>query len=194
MRVKKVIIGLQLVILVFVSAFFFTRSHEQAVLSEQAKSEYWLLLHRTSNREYLYFGIPGDKQKSMLKKAFVVKTGIPGERPTPLPQKLGRKYWLIIDKQIATDTETAPYFLTLDIPTSDEAPYGPVPYEECDDQCNWEIPGAFGLHGVDGDTTRLSEANPGSSGCVRHSDEDISYLYTILDPKSSPVRYYIEDK
>ncbi len=192
---KKTVIVLQILFILLASFFFFSRSHRESVLSEQAKQEYWLLLFRKSNREYLYFGVPGDKIHSSLKKAFIVKTGIPGERPTPLPEKLGRKYWLITDKSVSVDNpETAPYFLTLDIPVSDTAPYGPYPYEECEGQCNWKLPGAFGLHGVNGDKSRLSVDDPGSSGCIRHSDEDITYLYTILDPKVSPVRYYIEDK
>lgn len=48
----------------------------------------------------------------------------------------------MIDKVEAVDNpETAPYFLTLDIPVSDEEPFGPAPYLECDGQCNWVLPG-----------------------------------------------------
>ena len=91
------------------------------------------------------------------------------------------------------NTETAPYFLTLDIPVSEEEPYGPSPYLECNGQCNWTLPGYFGLHGVNGDETKLSDKNQGSSGCVRHSDEDITYLFNLLEPEKEEIRYYIED-
>lgn len=155
---------------------------------------YWFILHRASNREYLYYGIPGDTSLSRVKKIFQVKTGVPGEKPTPLPKMLGRDYWLITKKEESFDNvETAPYFLTLDIPVTEEEPYGPMPYEECKGQCNWILPGAFGLHGVNGDEYKISEFDPGSSGCVRHSDSDITYLYNLLDPKKVEIRYYIED-
>lgn len=175
-----------------------------------AKS-HWLLLHRKSNVEYLYFGIPGEKAKSELIKTFMVKSGIPGERPTPLPQLVGREYWLITGKvETKDDPETAPYFLILDIPYSEEYPFGPTPYLECNGpageraaegeprqergrQCDWILPGSFGLHGINGDPSRLATENPGSSGCVRHSDEDITYLYNLFDFEEDEIRYYIED-
>lgn len=163
-------------------------------LDIQGKSSHWLLLHRKSNKEFLYLGVAGDRERSKLVKTFQVKTGIPGERPTPLPKLAGREYWLIIKMEAVDNPETAPYFLTLDIPVSSEEPFGPVPYEECNrKQCNWVLPGAFGLHGVNGDASRLSAENPGSSGCVRHMDEDITYLYSLLDLKKEKIRYYIED-
>jgi lipoprotein-anchoring transpeptidase ErfK/SrfK len=131
----------------------------------------------------------------VLLKTFSVKTGIPEERPTPLPQLVGRDYWLITDKASSKDNpETAPYFLTLNIPAPESSPYGPSPYDECNGQCNWILPGAFGLHGVNGDKTKLAEENPGSSGCIRHTDEDITYLYNLLDLRKEKVRYYIEDR
>lgn len=164
------------------------------------KKEYWMLLERKSNREFLYRGTPGDSISSTFLRAFRVKTGIPGERPTPLPRLLGREYWLITKKYVATDTETAPYFLELDIPVGEEEPFGPSPYFECNgpsskqgEQCNWTVPGAFGLHGIYGDLSRLSEADPGSSGCIRHKDEDITYLYNLLDPEKKPIRYYVQE-
>ena len=127
-------------------------------------------------------------------KAFKVKTGVPGDSPTPLPQLLGRRYWLITDKTDSSDNpETAPYFISLDIPVSEEYPYGPITYDECNGECNWEIPGYFGLHGVNGDMEKLSEQSPGSLGCIRHSNEDITYLFNLLDPKKEEIRYYIED-
>ena len=110
---------------------------------------YWFLLHRKSNKEELFFGVPGVKEKSKLVKTFKVKTGRPGERPTPLPELVGREYWIITAKEPAFDNaETAPYFITLDVPAPEEPPYGPVPYLECDGQCDWDTYGAFGLHGV----------------------------------------------
>lgn len=164
-------------------------------VSWEEKHIYWFELHRKSNIEYLYRGIPGDKKQSLLLKTFRVKAGIPRERPTPLPQLAGKEYWLITGKSSSKDNpETAPYFLTLNVPGIEEEPFGPVPYEECNGQCNWILPGSFGLHGINGDMSRLSLENPGSSGCIRHSDSDISYLYALLDPVKEEIRYYIEDR
>lgn len=166
----------------------------QVKAAQTAQESYWLVLHRKSNTEYLYYGEPGSKEKSSLIKIFQVKPGVPGEKPTPLPSLLNRDYWLITKKEDSSDNpETAPYFLMLDVPVSDEAPYGPTPYNECNGQCNWELPGYFGLHGVAGQPSRVAKDNRGSSGCVRHTDEDIVYLYNLLDPENSPVRYYVED-
>jgi hypothetical protein len=173
--------------------FFFQQKQSQ--LPPIKKQSYWFILHRKSNKEYLYKGTPGERKKSVLLKTFSVKTGIPEERPTPLPQLVGRDYWLITDKASSKDNpETAPYFLTLNIPAPESSPYGPSPYDECNGQCNWILPGAFGLHGVNGDKTKLAEENPGSSGCIRHTDEDITYLYNLLDLRKEKVRYYIEDR
>lgn len=161
---------------------------------------YWFILHRKSNVEYLYKGKPGNKTESRLIKEFQVKTGVPGEKPTPLPQLMGREYWnLIAEYEVSDDPEIAPYFLTLDIPYTEEYPYGPSPYLECIDQggvarqCDWATPGSFGLHGINNDPTRLSEADKGSSGCIRHTDQDITYLYNLLDPQIDPIRYYVKD-
>ncbi len=164
---------------------------------------YWFELHRTSNIEYLYRGVPGEKTESTLIKTFTVKTGIPGERPTPLPELVGRKYWKIVAKQPEMENpETAPYFITLDVPAPSVEPYGPVPYLECldsptagaDGQCNWVTFGYFGLHGTGGNSSKLSVEDPGSSGCIRHSDEDITYLYNLLEPDKEEIRYYVFDK
>lgn len=164
------------------------------VLSSNTKPSYWLLLHRKSNVEFLYSGVPGEKDKSTLIKTFIVKTGVSGQSPTPLPKLLGKDYWLITKKESSEENpETAPYFLTLDIPVSEYFPFGPTPYNECNGDCNWQIPGYFGLHGVNGDLSRLSMENPGSSGCIRHKDDDIIYLYNILEPSSEEIRYYIEN-
>lgn len=162
-------------------------------LQADEKRYYWFVLLRKSNIEHLYKGIPGDKKRSELLKTFVVKTGIPGERPTPLPQVMGKAYWLVTKKYETKDNpETGPYFIELNVPTREAEPFGPVPYGECDGQCNWQISGPFGLHGVGGDMSLLSYENSGSSGCIRHKDEDIIYLYNLLDPKEE-IRYYIED-
>lgn len=158
-------------------------------------SEYWLLLHRQSNKEYLYKGSPGDIHNSQLIKTFTVKTGVPAKRPTPLPQKLGHAYWVITNYEVIEENpETHPYFLQLNVPVGDEEPFGPTPYDECDGQCNWELPGFFGLHGVGGDPSKLTSENEGSSGCIRHTDSDITYLYTLLHSQKNPIQYYIEDK
>ena len=172
-----------------------SNSSKDSVLAADTKNEsYWLMLHRKSNVEYLYKGVSGDASQSELIKTFKVKTGIPGERPTPLPHLLRREYFLIIGKMVVQDNpEIAPYFLTLDIPTTDLEPYGPSPYVEFNGQCSWILPGAFGLHGVNGDLSKLSKEDMGSSGCIRHSDEDITYLYNILDPNREEIRYYIKD-
>lgn len=176
-------------------AYFYKGLGRKEISQQSAKNAYWFVLQRKSNKEYLYSGIPGEKEKSTLVKTFQVKAGIPNERPTPLPKILGKKYWLITDKISSKDNpETAPYFLTLNIPAPSEEPFGPSPYKECNGtQCNWILPGAFGLHGINGDISRLSLDNPGSSGCIRHSDTDITYLYNVLDPNNEEIRYYIED-
>jgi hypothetical protein len=168
---------------------------KEEVLSTQEEEIYWFSLERKSNIEKLYFGEAGNAANSNLIKTFIVKVGIPGQKPTPLPKLLGRDYWLIIDKYETKDNpETAPYFLKLDIPVGEEEPFGPEPYLECEGgQCNWELPGAFGLHGVGGDESRLSDENLGSSGCIRHSDSDIIQLYNLLDPRKEEIRYYVYD-
>lgn len=200
-----------LVLFILFSIFLFrenTGTKSLEVLSSNTIPSYWLLLHRKSNIEFLYSGVPGEKDKSILMKTFIVKTGIPGESPTPLPKLLGREYWLITKKEDSIDNpETAPYFLTLDVPVTDDYPFGPTPYSECSvppdgsprgeageaKQCDWQIPGYFGLHGINGDDNKLSNENPGSSGCIRHKDSDIVYLYNLLDPSREEIRYYIED-
>lgn len=175
------------------------RQESNIALQAAERQGYWFVLLRKSNIEHLYRGVPGDKNRSTLIKTFIVKTGIPGERPTPLPQLMGKEYWLVTKKYVTDDPETAPYFIELNISKGEVEPFGPMPYEECSGptssagrQCNWQIPGPFGLHGVNADISRLSIENPGSSGCIRHKDEDIIYLYNLLDPKEE-IRYYVED-
>jgi hypothetical protein len=193
---KNKIIGLILIIFLvglFFIAFLVSSKKEvpQPVIQ---KNSYWMMLERKSGIEKLYHGVTGNIERSILSRSFNVKTGIPFKRPTPLPQKLGREYWLITAKQATPDSqETAPYFLTLDIPFTPEAPYGPSPYDECYGQCNWQLPGSFGLHGVAGDYSKLSDEDPGSSGCIRHTDEDITFLYHLFTPEIEPIPYYIED-
>ncbi len=186
------IVAIAIVVIVNVSLVSFLLNKQEK--PEPLPQKYWFVLHRKANKEELFQGVPGDKKNSSLVKTFQVKAGIPGERPTPLPKLLNKEYWLITDKQEQKDNpETAPYFLTLNIPAPTEEPYGPTPYNECNGQCHWILPGAFGLHGINGDPTRLSAADPGSSGCIRHKDEDVTYLYNLLDPKREEIRYYIED-
>lgn len=157
------------------------------------RNQYWFLLRRHSKKEILYLGFPGDEERSKQVAQYNVNPGIPGERPTPLPQLTGRDYWTITQIRPTTDSERSslgPYFLTFDVPNSFSPPYGPVPYNECDGQCNWVTPGEFGLHGINGDSSKLTDA--GSSGCVRHSDQDITAIYNALNGKQN-IRYYIED-
>lgn len=181
-----------LVGVVSAAAVYQSTGDKAAPVAGEQKKEYWLELHRKSQKEFLYSGVPGNKDESELVRTFAVKTGIPGERPTPLPQALGKKYWKIIKKySSAENPETAPYFLELDVPVEDGV-FGPVPYNECNGQCSWQLPGYFGLHGINGDRTRLASDNPGSSGCIRHTDEDITYLYNLLEVDEG-VRYYIID-
>lgn len=192
---EKIVVIIFFIILLSVliaSASDFSFKKDQRQSAEEVKT-YWFILHRKSNKEDLFYGVPGQRDQSLLVKTFLVKTGIPGERPTPLPKFLGREYWLITKKERSSNKETAPYFLTLNIPTVDHQPYGPSPYLECNGQCNWMLPGSFGLHGVGEDLTRLSSDDPGSSGCIRHRDEDITYLYNILQPQEEEIRYYVED-
>lgn len=182
--------------LVFLSAvYLFPQQEVNTPVSIQKEESYWFVLHRKSNTEDLYRGVAGDKSQSTLVKTFRVKTGVPGDSPTPLPQLLGRDYWLLVNKESSSDNpDTAPYFLKLDIDAPPDWPYGPMPYSECHgEQCDWNLPGYFGLHGTAGDPSKLSPENPGSSGCVRHSDEDITYLYNLLDPETEKIRYYVED-
>ena len=185
MKFQKIIV-VAIFFAIFITSFFYLRQknkEEQEAFTTLPKSSYWLLLRRKSNIEELYYGQVGRSEKSQLIRKFKVKSGVTGESPTPLPELWGRQYWRIIDKVEAKDNpETAPYFLTLDIPVSEEEPYGPTPYLECDGQCNWILPGYFGLHGVNGDLTKLSDEDLGSSGCIRHNDVDVTYLYNLLPP------------
>lgn len=195
---KKIIIYLCLLFIavsaIGVNAVVINKKPEPQVLPAQSMRTHWFVLYRKSNVEYLYYGVPGEPTKSDHLKTFQVKSGIPGKRPTPLPSLLGRDYWLITNKEDShQNPETSPYFLTLDVPVGEEAPFGPTPYLECEGQCDWVLPGAFGLHGVNGDLAKLSTENEGSSGCIRHKDEDISYLFNILNPQEEEIRYYIKD-
>ncbi len=174
-------------------ASLYSAAQPAATTSPIRPKQYWFLLERKSNRELLYYGDPGKTDQSTLVRQFTVKVGIPGERPTPLPQLVGRAYWTIVNKEPTDNPETGPYFLTLDIPTGDKWPYGPTPYMECNGQCDWVTVGYFGLHGTGGDPARLSKEDPGSSGCIRHKDKDITYLYNLLHPQTEPVRYYVKD-
>ena len=193
MKKKLILLIILLIPIVSLFAIDFSSKAEQAEITTPKKS-HWLILYRKSGKEFLYYGIMGDANNSRLLKTFQVKPGIAGSSPTPLPKLLGRDYWLITKKESSADNpETAPYFLTLDIPTTGEFPYGPDPYPECNGECNWILPGYFGLHGVNGQSLKLSKEDPGSSGCVRHSDEDITYLFNLLEPEKEEIRYYIED-
>lgn len=164
------------------------------------KKYYWFVLYRKSEKEFLYFGKSGDVNNSQLVRTFQVKTGEKSS-PTPLPGLIGKDYWLVVKKESSKDNpDTAPYFLRLNVPGSNEWPYGPSPYLECADeltgekkQCNWGFKGYFGLHGINSDDEKLSKNNKGSNGCIRHSDNDITYLYHLLHPEKEEIRYYIID-
>lgn len=201
MKNKIIFLGILIISLVSViSLISFENESKKEALSAQTKKSHWLILHRKAGKEFLYYGSAGDVNNSRLVKIFQVKTG-GAMSPTPLPKLLGRQYWKIIKKESSEDnSETAPYFLQLDVPSGEDWPYGPVPYEECKDaitgekvQCDWVLPGYFGLHGVNGNDFKLAKDDPGSSGCIRHLDSDITYLYNLLTPESEEIRYYIED-
>lgn len=193
MKKKVVILIILLTGLVVLFAVDEFIPNHQTEISTPQKS-HWLLLHRKSGKEFLYYGVLGDANNSKIVREFQVKVGIPGSSPTPLPNLLGRDYWKIVKKESSEDNpETAPYFLQLDIPTAEDWPHGPVPYEECGGQCDWILPGYFGLHGVAGNVSKLSSQDLGSSGCVRHNDSDITYLFNTLNPEREEIRYYIED-
>ncbi len=191
---KKALISVPIIllILIIVGLFF---NFQTFMLKKPTKEEtsYWFMLQRKSNVEMLYHGVAGDIQKSELIKKFIVQTGIAGERPTPLPSLLGKPYWIITAKLEASDNPlTSPYFLELNIPYTDEEPFGPTPYLECNGQCNWQTPGAFGLHGTGVEHDTILPEDPGSSGCIRHNNKDITFIYNLLDLKKE-VRYYVED-
>src|SRR5690606_13154546 len=108
---KKVIPLVSVVVLILAGILFTQVQSISKPLSgdDVPKPAYWFMLHRKSNIEYLYLGEPGNQQKSQLIKKFQVKTGIPGERPTPLPELVGREYWVLTDKMEAfNNPETAP--------------------------------------------------------------------------------------
>lgn len=166
---------------------------EQPITSPSPDT-YWFILHRQSKTEELFKGPYGNNSTSTLVKTFQVNPGRPGERPTPLPALSGQAYWIITGKQPNSNPETAPYFLALNVPYP--APYyGPAPYAECgpagNEQCDWIVAGEFGLHGINGNSAKLTDS--GSSGCIRHSDDDITFLYNLLDPTNQEIRYYIEN-
>jgi lipoprotein-anchoring transpeptidase ErfK/SrfK len=202
MKSKLIILSVLIIALIPVLGFVFQSRQEvkgEQVVSTPKKS-HWLMLHRKSGEEILYLGTPGDANNSKIVRKFQVKTGASWS-PTPLPQLLGRDYWKIVKKQSSAENpDTAPYFLQLDVPTDENWPFGPVPYTECIDaysgqniQCDWVQPGYFGLHGINGNSSKLSAEDYGSSGCIRHKDEDITYLFNLLNPDKEEIRYYIKD-
>ncbi|HRN70936.1 MAG TPA: hypothetical protein PLS49_07195, partial [Candidatus Woesebacteria bacterium] len=65
---------------------------------QEPQAQYWFLLYRKSGVEKLYYGQPGNEEQSALMKTFTVKTGVSGKKPTPLPQLVGREYWVIVEK------------------------------------------------------------------------------------------------
>ncbi|MDO8658255.1 MAG: L,D-transpeptidase [Candidatus Levybacteria bacterium] len=194
---KKLLVLSVLIISLFFPLLFATYSNPSVKgrkIQVAPKKSHWFVLHRKAGREFLYYGILGEANNSKLVRTFQVKPGIAGQSPTPLPKLLDRDYWLITKKESSADNpETAPYFLTLNIPVTKDWPFGPAAYPECNGSCDWVLPGEFGLHGVNGNVSKLSKENRGSSGCVRHSDEDITFLFNLLNPEKEEIRYYIED-
>jgi len=199
MKTFIIFISILIISTVLAGFTFYSKNDLKDNKVQISKKNYWFVLHRKSGTEYLYDGVSGDINNSTLVKKFQVKTGAESS-PTPLPHLVGRDYWKIVKKESSIDNpDTAPFFLQLDIPATEEWPYGPVPYEECKDafgikiQCDWILPGYFGLHGVGENDSKLSKEDVGSSGCIRHSNSDITYLYNLLSPEKEEIRYYIED-
>jgi hypothetical protein len=190
---KKLFMYILSVLIILICYINYRTTQIKAFVSlPEKKLTYWFLLDRLSETEFFYHGIPGVQNNSRLVATYKVKTGIPHKRPTPLPELMGRKYWKIINKKVTYEnSETSPFFLTLDIPSPNYPPFGPEPYPECNGQCDWVRPGDFGLHGVGGDESKLAKENIGSSGCIRHKDSDITFLYNILDPEHEEIRYYV---
>lgn len=172
---------------------------------------YWFLLERKSKKETLYQGKPGDRTNSRIIRSFQINPGWPGQTPTPISTKLGIPYWIITTYKTNTADEQksklGPYFLSLNIPYNDPGNncpingvnkncQGPTPYLECPDrannQCYWPVPGEFGLHGVGNSISRLTDE--GSNGCIRHSNDDITYLYNLLSKYNREIRYYTVDE
>ncbi len=174
---------------------------------------YWFLLNRQKRYEILYKGTPEKITQSQVVKISTINPGSPGDEPTPIPQKLGKKFWSLTgevrlhpqDSDPTGYEKFGPYFIVLDVPFKNQPDpscnnngttdcYGPVPYKECgpslDQQCNWHTPGEFAIHGND----KLDP--PGSAGCVRHSNTDITEIYDTLNNAkaiNSNTRYYAID-
>lgn len=179
--------------------------------------DYWFLLNRSAKYEILFKGVPERISQSQVIKKSRVNPGQAGRDPTPIPQKLGRRYWTLkhfysytSDKDPVGYEKFGPYFIALDIPYEGQNHpqcfkersnsrlqtndcYGPVPYAECgpsgNEQCDWGTPGEFAIHG----NNRLD--GEGSAGCVRHSNSDIEEIFRKLgnEDKISGTRYYIVD-
>lgn len=177
-------------------------------------SDYWFLLNRSGKYEILFKGVPEKISQSQVIKKSRINPGAAGRDPTPIPQKLGRRYWTLKHYYSYDTTESpaeyekfGPYFIALDIPYSGQTHarcngdcYGPVPYAECgpsgNEQCDWGTAGEFAIHG----NNRLD--GEGSAGCVRHSNSDIEEIFNKLSAENeqssssnniSGTRYYIVD-
>lgn len=181
--------------------------------AQTLENTYWFLLNRQKRYEILYKGTPEKISQSQVVKISTINPGSPGNEPTPIPQKLGRKFWSLTgevrphpqDSDPTGYEKFGPYFIVLDVPFKNQPDpscnnkgttdcYGPVPYKECgpnqDQQCNWHTEGEFGIHGND----KLDP--PGSAGCVRHANTDIIEIYNTLSSAkavNSNTRYYVID-
>lgn len=183
---------------------YFDSSLSPPTPTQTPTDNYWFLLDRLNKKEYLFQGPVGVRDRKYLVREFTVLPGLSGQTPTPVPSKVTptREYWTFNSATLKSPVGDIsnggqPGFLKLDIPY-DNSLGGPVPYLECGpsgtSQCNWNTPGAFGLHGVDNNHPLT---DPGSSGCIRHNNTDIQYLYNLLsnvvNNNPNTIRYYIED-
>lgn len=185
--------------------------------ASNATGDYWFLLNRSAKYEILFKGVPEKISQSQVIKKSRVNPGATGRDPTPIPQKLGRRYWTLKHYYSYNTTDNpaeyekfGPYFIVLNVPFEGqnhprcykERPnsrlqtndcYGPVPYLECgsngNEQCDWGTAGEFAIHG----NNRLD--GEGSAGCVRHSNSDIEEIFKKLssENKISGTRYYVVD-
>lgn len=175
--------------------------------SNGSSGDYWFLLNRSAKYEILFKGVPEKISQSQVIKKSRINPGATGRDPTPIPQKLGRRYWTLKHYYSYNTTDQpveyekfGPYFIVLNIPYQGQTHpkcggdcYGPVPYSECgpsgNEQCDWGTAGEFAIHG----NNRLD--GEGSAGCVRHSNSDIEEIFKKLsgEGKIAGTRYYIVD-
>lgn len=186
-------------ILIFVGVRFFERVRSPG--SPDTTTEpphYWLLLHREKGEETLFLGRPGDRSRSEVMRVFQVKMGNPEQSPFPHPELAGKAYYVLTGKEeLSPWSAYAPYILPLDVPRDDAGQFAPPEGSDvvlsCSDACYWNLPAeGFGLHGDRDDPAVWNEAYPGTSGGIVHKTADITFLYDLLSPAGSEIRYYVE--